>query len=102
MTGKIRAGKTPSKTMSGHPRVAPGMTLTEAVRRVFVCQSRRPGKYGLFSVSGGLTICHAESGRFALLRKKRPESLIGVYDRKVRITDLVDDLKCFFSDENEQ
>lgn len=74
------------------------VTLTEAVRRVFAYQREVAGMFGVFSINRDLSICKADGVRFELFKKCYPDDLIGIYDKNLRISDLVDDLSEYFSD----
>ena len=78
-------------------RKAKAVTLTEAVRRVFAYQRENAGRFGVFSINRDLSICKADGVRFELFKKCYPDDLIGIYDKNLRICDLIDDLSdCFF------
>lgn len=74
------------------------VTLTEAVRRVFAYQQKVAGQFGVFTINRDISICKIDGIRFELFKKCYPDDLIGIYDRNLRIGDLVDDLSEYFSD----
>ena len=73
-------------------------TLTDAVRRVFAYQREYSGKFGVFSISQEISICKVGSVRFKSFLNCYPDALIGLYDRKLTIGDLIDDLSEYFTD----
>jgi len=91
LTRKRRAGKRALR----RPVSAP-TSLTEAVRRVLVRISASPQPFGVFDMEGSLVIYTVSGPRFSSLSTAAPDSLIGIYDRNVTITGLIDDLKCHF------
>lgn len=75
------------------------VTLTEAVRRVFAYQQKVAGRFGVFTINREISICKIDGIRFELFKKCYQDDLIGIYDKNLRIADLVDDLSEYFSDE---
>lgn len=75
------------------------ISLTDAVRRVFYYQKKFPGQFAVFSISRDLSICKTDGARFDSFRRCYPDNLIGIYDRHLKIGDLVEDLQEYFSDE---
>ena len=72
-------------------------TLTDAVRRVFCYQQKNHGRFAVFAIGRGLSICRTDGKRYQGLLTLYPDNLIGIYDKTLRIDALIDDLQCFFS-----
>lgn len=75
-------------------------TLTDATQRI-LNRVRKVGPVTIaaFAVEGRLTLSGPDTKAFRKLTDTRGAELIGIYDGKAKVADLVDDLKCFFSDE---
>lgn len=74
-------------------------TLTDAVRRVFCYQQKNYGRFAAFAIGRGLLICRTDGRRYQDLLTLYPDNLIGIYDKTLRVGELIDDLQCFFADE---
>jgi len=75
-------------------------TLTDATQRI-LNRVRKAGSVTIaaFAVDGRLTLSGPETKVFRKLTETRGAELIGIYDGKATVTDLVDDLSCFFTDD---
>lgn len=84
-------------------RVKPAMALTDAVRRFFHYQKNFPGRHvGVFCFSGRACFYREGCEKFRLYAKTAPGALVGIYNRHVKIAELVGDFEGFFSDRAEK
>lgn len=74
------------------------ITLTAAIRRIFIYQQKFSGAFAVFSIGQGMSLCKIDGARFKSFKKCYPDNLIGIYDKHLTIGDLLDDLRDYFYD----
>lgn len=74
----------------------PALALTDAVRRFFAYQDKRRCRVGVFCFSGRAFFYREGCEKFRLYAKTAPGALVGIYDRHVKIAELVGDFEVFF------
>ena len=74
-----------------------GITLTELVRTVLNRAQTNGQPFGVFLFAGQRAVlCGAHTARFQSMIERYPGALVGAYDARLTVTDLIGDLQGFF------
>ena len=80
------------------PKVLP-MRLTDVVHRVLARALTNPKTFGVFVLDGRILLFNVGTVRFSQMERRWSDHLVGTYGPGVKVSDLVDDFKEYFSDE---
>lgn len=94
----LRAARASKKVAMPRFRNKP-MSLTEVVHRVLQRVLNNTEPFGVFAVNGKLVLSNTNTDRFKCLRRRSAASFIAIYGPGLKVADLIEDLRDFFSDE---
>lgn len=101
MTKSLRAAACPKRVAMPRFRRATAQStrLSEVVNRALTRAFGCAGAFGIFLTDGKCRMVSVNTEYFNTMQKKGSCTLIGTYDKTVKVADLTDDLSEFFSDE---